>query len=168
MYTKIKSQYDGKCSKCGHELKSGWDIFYDKDNPDKTKRVLCINCGKTAGGVDSTSTAGLIKTLGFSGVCSNCGNPIEREDEVYHDQNGQWFCSTCGVIASTPKADFALISAKLENKFDEIAGSNRLIAELLGSLADKLNNIEHNLSMLYAKSIEKKEKPAKVEAETKG
>lgn len=42
---KIKSLYDGKCSKCNRELHKGWDIYYDREN----KIVYCTNCGRDMG-----------------------------------------------------------------------------------------------------------------------
>lgn len=159
MLTELKSRYDGKCAKCGRELKVGWDVLYDRE----ARKVFCTKCGKESN--NTQNATGLVKTIGYAGLCSNCGEMVNSEDESYYSEaNKEFLCATCGTISSSPKAEMQLISAKLEKKFDEIAGQNRLISELLGSLDAQIRDIMHNVSLLCAEPKEKKDKATTIKS----
>ena len=56
MGSKMESQYDGKCQKCGKNWTKGATIFYQKgDNTDANPKLVCTDesCFKTNGGIIS-------------------------------------------------------------------------------------------------------------------
>jgi len=43
---KIKTRYGGTCAKCGREIESGWDVYFNPAETGKEKSIYCKPCGQ--------------------------------------------------------------------------------------------------------------------------
>lgn len=129
----IKSRYAGKCTRCGREIKEGWDIAFDGETTPKT--VLCMPCYR-----NSDNSPGM--------VCAECETPISENAT---------FCSNCGAQVWKPPtasemheeviSELSLIKGAVNTLFDNIERSN---ADIVG----KFDNIFNTLNKKQPKEKE--------------
>lgn len=169
----LKSRYDGKCVKCGRELRQGWNIFYDPE----TKQTYCKPCGSQMIGVAGSSLAtSLSKINTFYGTCCRCDSAINSMPAYIDLVTGDVYCEACGALVletssrSTGKIELAL--ADVKNTLDLTASNLVLLNDTvpqLGQAIDKINErlnvIETNVLTLVTKSAKDKTETAKTKPE---
>lgn len=146
----LKSRYDGKCTKCGRDIKQGWSIFYDKDD----KKVYCKPCGSTLENSASISKQRLLRLkAGYTGFCERCGRQIDGQEDVFYDPNENVvYCQDCGIsieeMASKESGEVLIELNKLSLSLKELIHQTSLINDMIAVINDMIAVLGQDVTSL--------------------
>lgn len=112
----IKSRYDGKCAKCGRDIKTGWNIYYDKEN----KKAYCTPCGKA---MSSNQPENSLTEDEFNAL------PPEVQEKIRN----------AGLTIKPPALEDRVSSMELT--LGELAGAVSTVIDLQGELSSAINAV---------------------------
>lgn len=159
----LKSRWDGKCAKCGRDIKAGWTIYFEK--VDGRSVIYCPPCGRQMLESGQTTENQALTIIAFDmncpvDVCSNCGNHIGEEEPYYYDTvNKVVLCDICGKLMLTAKTPEAKAIAEVQLTLYEVVSTSKAIFEIATSISNLQLDIQKQLTMALAKKqLDKSEK----------
>ena len=167
----IKSRYDGKCVKCGRDIKQGWTIFYDSDG----KKVYCQPCGQSMAenGEGGLSKADWLIELDMiiPTVCSSCGAVIDAGVKALYDTKAsKVFCEACSSIqselanpATRNFAEIKMLLNEMANTGDLVFSHVGLSQETITAIDERLRDIEKDIAIIISRLSATKPKDKVIE-----
>lgn len=163
----LKSRYDGKCAKCGREIRKDWNIFYDAD----TKKVYCKPCGAELqkGGNGPEQTGFVTIVSGYTGLCARCQKIMDgTESAIYSQESQEIFCSECGAILTSSDSKETVLLRLAVNEIlvnlDELIAQARAHTDMLGAMSTQMEVVMADIRQLLDKEVKPKKETVKVES----